>query len=117
MNPTATIPTATPASVPPMTAGVLSLLAEVAARLGAVVADGAAVTTTMLTTVEACPSEFEVMEVNVWVDDSAGIVVTVAVQVLALICQPKSKVFLPSRVDENRASAEDMASEDGFTET
>ena len=35
---------------------------------------GAAVMTIMLTTVEACPAEVEVMEVNVWVDDSPGIV-------------------------------------------
>jgi len=81
---------------------------------------GATVTTTMLTTVEACPTEFEVMEVKVWVDTSPRIValeVTVAAQVLALICQLKKEVFLPSRVDEKRAFAEDMASEDGFAET
>ena len=81
MNPAATIPTATPASVPPMMAGVWSLLAgPVAEEL--VGKPGAAVTTTTLTTVEVCPAEFEAMEVKVWVDDSTGIValvVTVAV--------------------------------------
>lgn len=35
--------------------------------------------TTMLTTVEACPAEFEVMEVKVWVEDSSEFVAPVVI--------------------------------------
>jgi hypothetical protein len=100
-----------------MMAGVWSLWAGTAAE-ELVGEAGAAVMTTMLTTVEACPAEFEVMEVKVCVENPLGMVVIVAVQVLALILQPKRQVCLPSRVDvdENGTAAEDMALEDGMAE-
>ena len=62
-----------------MIAGVWSLLA-VAEPVGV---SGAAVITTMLTTLEACPSRFEVMEVKVWVGNSPGIVAPVVTLTVA----------------------------------
>ena len=74
----------TPAIAPPMIAGVWSLLEGPVARVGIAVAElvgesGKAVMTTMLTTVEACPAEFEVMEVKVWVEDSSEFVAPVVI--------------------------------------
>ena len=88
MSPAAITPPATPASVPPMIAGVWSWLATAAAGVGTAVEElddesGAAVMTIMLTTVEACPAEFEVMEVNVWIEDSSDIVAPVVTLTVA----------------------------------
>jgi hypothetical protein len=44
---------------------------------------GAAVITMMLTTVEACPAESEVMEVRVWVAGSSGFVALVVTLTVA----------------------------------
>ena len=44
---------------------------------------GAAVITMMLTTVEACPAESEVMEVRVWVEDSSEFVALVVIVTVA----------------------------------
>ena len=64
MSPAAITPAATPPKVPPIMAGVRILLAETV--FDELVGEpGAAVMTIMLTTVEACPAEVEVMEVRV----------------------------------------------------
>lgn len=88
MKQAATTPAATPPIVPPMTAGVWSLPAEPAAGVGTTVEElvgesGAAVMTIMLTTVEAWPAEFEVMEVKVWVDGSSATVALVVTLTVA----------------------------------
>lgn len=66
-----------------------SLLVDAAA--GAAVEElvgelGKAVMTTMLTTVEACPAELDVMEVKVWVDDSSE---SVALVVIVTVAPPE----------------------------
>jgi len=75
MKPASIAPAVTP-TVAPMVVDVCGLLVDTAEGVDTAVADvvgesGAAVMTTTLTTVEACPTEFDVMEVNVWVDDSS----------------------------------------------
>jgi len=79
-----------------MVVDVWVLLEELAARVGTPVVEvveadensGAVVTITMLTTVEACPAEFDVMEVKVWVDDSSEIVASV---VTVTVTPPESQ--------------------------
>jgi hypothetical protein len=75
MKPATIAPAVTPI-VAPIIVDVCGLLLDTAEGVGAAVAEvvgesGAAVITTTLTTVEACPTEFDVMEVKVWVDDSS----------------------------------------------
>lgn len=88
MNAATTTPAATPPIVPPMTAGVWSLFADTAAGVGTAVEEsvgesGTAEMTTILTTVEACSAEFEVMEVKVSIDDLSEIVAPVVALTVA----------------------------------
>ena len=83
MNPTAITPAVAPIDAPTIV-GVLELLVDAAERVGTDVAEvvgesGAAVMTTTLTTVEACPTEFDVTEVKVSADDSSEPVAPVVI--------------------------------------